>query len=128
MIDKINNPKISQKKIFEERDNLWWPPNKGILYQGSQKATKEKLLEEINKNNLTSLTPQQKKDLEKACKDFESFFIYYLLKVMDNTIDRKDSLWGDSRPMQFYREMFYENLANNLAKVGLGLSDILYKQ
>ncbi|MBD3246383.1 MAG: hypothetical protein GF333_05165 [Candidatus Omnitrophica bacterium] len=108
------------------QDNLWWPPNKGELYRGEQKLTREKLLQE--RERAAELPPQEGAQLQEACKDFESFFLYYLLKEMDKSVDRERGLIGDTRSMQIYREMWYEQLAEQIAERGMGLQDALYEQ
>ncbi|MBD3264292.1 MAG: hypothetical protein GF375_04230 [Candidatus Omnitrophica bacterium] len=117
----------SYKQNNGKTDDLWWPPNKGILYKGEQKLTREKLISEF-KSKQNGLDPEQEEALREACKDFESFFLYYLLKTMDKTVDRSEGLLGESRPMQFYREMFYENIADRISAVGMGLQKTLYNQ
>jgi Rod binding domain-containing protein len=66
---------------------------------------------------------------EEAARQFESFFLYMLLKEMDKTVNRS-SLFGDSMASRFYREMYYEQLADALTESGspLGVSDLLLSQ
>ncbi len=67
---------------------------------------------------------QQK--LEKACTDFESILITYMLKSMRSTVD-KDGLFGNSTESQIMDAMLDENLALGIAKSGgIGLAKILF--
>jgi Rod binding domain-containing protein len=66
---------------------------------------------------------------EEAARQFESFFLYMLLKEMDKTVSRS-SLFGDSMASRFYREMYYEQLADALteSESPLGVADLLLSQ
>lgn len=112
------------EKINLQKDSLWWPPNKGILIKGEQKITKEALLKEKQK----VLNFQEEQKLKKACQDFESFFLYYLLKQMRQATFG-GGLLEQTRPMQLYQGMFDEAIADKIAKSkGIGLSQMLYEQ
>lgn len=64
--------------------------------------------------------------LKKACAEFESIFINYMLKTMRTTGD-ENSLLGSSNESQIMNSMFDENLARGIAQGGgIGLADILY--
>lgn len=84
--------------------------------------------EELLKNS-RSLSPQEDAKLKKACRDFESFFVYYLLKQMRATIPKDGALKG-SRAEEFYYQMFDEAVAEKIAQTpkGIGLSSFLYEQ
>ena len=109
-----------------DAEDLWWPPNKGIFIRGEQKATKEELLKALGQGK--KLSAAQEKELAEACKDFESFFLYYLLKVMDRTIPRGEGVFPDTHTMRVYREMWYERLADTISSRGIGLADTMYDQ
>ena len=66
---------------------------------------------------------------EEAARQFESFFLYMLLKEMDKTVSRS-SLFGDSLASRFYREMYYERLSDAMSARGspLGVSELLLSQ
>jgi flagellar protein FlgJ len=114
-------------KLSALGEDLWWPPNKGVLLKGEQRATKEALLEELQ-GKKKSLSAEEEKELRQACQDFESFFLYYLLKVMDKTIPREGGIIQDSHTMRMYREMWYERLADTMAQKGMGLGEHLFTQ
>jgi len=66
--------------------------------------------------------------LRKACKDFESIFISYLLKNMRKTTDESD-LFGGGLGGDIYQEMFDEQLAINMAQSNqLKIGDILFNK
>ena len=65
--------------------------------------------------------------LEKTCAEFESIFITYMLKSMSTTID-DDSLLGNDNESKIIKSMFYENLAQEIARGGgMGLGNILFE-
>ncbi len=65
---------------------------------------------------------------KKACQDFESIFLYYMLKTM-RSATVKSSLLGNGLGSEIFTQIFDEGLAEKLAESGqLGISDILLKQ
>ncbi len=65
--------------------------------------------------------------LKRACAEFESIFINYMLKSMRTTVD-DDLLLGNSNESKIIKSMFDENLALGIAKGGgLGLGKILFE-
>ena len=72
--------------------------------------------------------PSSKKDIEKAAKDFESFFAYYLLKVMRESVP-KGGLLNSGMGENVYNSLIDENIAEGISsRGGLGLSDLIIKQ
>ncbi|MEK7306859.1 MAG: rod-binding protein [Nitrospirota bacterium] len=68
-----------------------------------------------------------KDDIKKAAKEFESYFIYYMLKEMRKTIPA-DSLFGGGRGEEIYRSFQDEELAKSMVESGgIGLSDIIIR-
>ncbi|HDD35360.1 MAG TPA: flagellar biosynthesis protein FlgJ [Candidatus Desulfofervidus auxilii] len=66
--------------------------------------------------------------LKRACKEFESFFIYYLLKVMRKTVPKVELFYG-GLAQDIYTSMLDEELAKKAANIGgLGLANLLYQQ
>ncbi len=78
--------------------------------------------------NTRQMSEKEKAELQEACKEFESFFLYYLLKNMDKTVLRSENSLDGGRPAQFYREMLYEKIAASSASKGMGLSDKINAQ
>ncbi len=71
--------------------------------------------------------PGKGEGLRKACREFESIFIYQLLQAMRRSIP-KDGLFR-GKEEEFYRPMLDEQLARSVALGrGLGLGEILYRE
>ena len=66
--------------------------------------------------------------LKKACAEFESIFINYMLKNMRNA-GIEDGLFGDSNESKIMNAMFDENLAGQISLGGgMGIGDILFER
>lgn len=77
-------------------------------------------------NNHQDISP--KKEVEKAAKEFESFFVYYLLKVMRESVP-KSGLLAPGMGSDIYTSMLDEKIAEGVAsRGGLGLSHLLIRQ
>ncbi len=75
--------------------------------------------------NKTTENPQK---LKEVCQEFESFFIYYMLKTMRQTVPKSDLL-GGGMAKEIYTSMLDEQLAQKVAKAGgIGLAKILLRQ
>jgi len=67
-------------------------------------------------------------ELEKACRDFESLFVNYMMKQMRETIP-KDGLFGNSQAEQIYNSMLDQEVAKTISKQrGMGLAALMYNQ
>lgn len=65
--------------------------------------------------------------LEKACSEFESIFITYMLKSMRTSVT-EDGLLGNNNESKIIQSMFDENLAIGMAKGrGMGLGKMLFE-
>jgi Rod binding domain-containing protein len=65
--------------------------------------------------------------LKKSCEQFESLFIYYMLKTMRDSSE-KSSLFGDGLGSEMYTQLFDEGLADKMAESGpFGIGDMLMK-
>lgn len=74
--------------------------------------------------------PSDKNDsqLKKACSEFESLFVYYLLKEMRATIPKSGFISG-GRAEEIYTSMLDSQLARELSsKGGIGISSLLLHQ
>ena len=73
----------------------------------------------------------KEKEVEKLkglCSEFESIFIYNMLRAMRSTIP-KSSLLSESKSEEFYTAMFDQQLARMAALRGeMGISSLLSKQ
>ncbi len=68
----------------------------------------------------------KKRQLRKACREFESLFTAYLLKSMRSSIIRGEEISNTSK---LYEGMFDEAVAREISLSGaFGLGDILYEQ
>ena len=64
--------------------------------------------------------------LEKVCKDFESIFLYTLLKTMRQSLPKTD---GTGRSRDMYTSMGDLELARSIAHGrGIGLGEMLFEQ
>ncbi len=66
--------------------------------------------------------------LKKACADFESIFIYYILKSMRKSLPQ-DSLFDNSQGQKVYKSMADQAMSENIAGGrGMGLGKLLHNQ
>jgi len=71
---------------------------------------------------------RQEKKLRKACADFESIFLYQMLKTMRNTIPQS-GLTNKMTGKDTYQAMMDQKIAEELAnKGGMGIQGALYHQ
>ena len=71
---------------------------------------------------------QRQAKLEKACADFESLFLNYMLKSMRSSVP-ESGITGQSEEGKMFQAMFDEKLADQIAASnGLGLGEILLQQ
>lgn len=70
----------------------------------------------------------EKTNLKKACKDFESIFLHYILKSARNTLP-ENKLLDRTHESKMYTSMMDEKLAVSIARgKGTGLADMLYSE
>jgi flagellar protein FlgJ len=75
-----------------------------------------------------SANQAQADKLKKACADFESLFLNYLLKSMRSSVS-EGGIIDQSEESKIFKSMFDENLAKEIAASGgLGLGDILFEK
>jgi flagellar protein FlgJ len=66
--------------------------------------------------------------LQKGVEEFESFFLYFMLKVMRESVPQT-SLFGGGPAQEIYTSLFDEEISKAMAvRGGLGLSDLLLKE
>lgn len=71
---------------------------------------------------------EKEKRLQKACADFESLFIYYMLKKMRATVP-KSGLMNEMQGKDTYETITDQKVSENLAdKGGVGLQKMLFNQ
>lgn len=87
------------------------------------------MIKAIASNQNAKITPNdiRQANLERACSEFESIFITYMLKSMRSAVT-EDGLLGNSNESKIIRSMFDENLALGMAKgQGMGLGKMLFE-
>jgi soluble lytic murein transglycosylase-like protein len=66
--------------------------------------------------------------LKKACQDFESIFIYYMLKSMRSS-DSKSNMFGEGLGSDIFQQMFDQGLADKMASSGqLDIASSMYNK
>jgi flagellar protein FlgJ len=71
---------------------------------------------------------KRRETLEKACRDFESLFVNYMLKQMRETVPQ-NGLFGGGQAERMYTSMMDEEVAKEISKQrGLGLAPMMYRQ
>lgn len=66
--------------------------------------------------------------LKKACKDFESIFLSYMLKSMRKTV-QKSGLLDSGLQGDIYQEMMDDEVCRAAAEMGsTGIGDLVYRQ
>jgi soluble lytic murein transglycosylase-like protein len=66
--------------------------------------------------------------LKKACQDFESIFIYYMLKSMRSS-DSKSNLFGEGLGSDIFQQMFDQGLADKMSTSGqLDIASNMYNK
>ena len=85
-----------------------------------------------SKLNIERLSPKSKEkeaeQLYRACQEFESVFIAYLMKSMRKTIPRSEFMNGGLRE-DMYLAMMDEEISRVVAKgPGMGLAASIYRQ
>lgn len=96
----------------------------GAAYSAAQQS--DKTVSAERSKNLTGIESRQQ--LKKACQQFESIFLYYLLQKMRDTVP-KEGFFEQGVSYDIIQSMHDEALAEELSKGGgLGLADQIYKQ
>ena len=66
--------------------------------------------------------------LKKACADFESIFIYYILKSMRKSLPQ-NGLFDNTQEQKVYKSMADQAMSESIARGrGMGLGKLLYDQ
>ena len=81
---------------------------------------------------IQNMGPQtdEEQALMDASKEFESFFLYMLLKEMRKTV-METPLFHGGQAEKIFRDMMDEEMAKEMVKTpgqGLGIADVLYQQ
>lgn len=104
------------------------PMLKGLSPSFQLFENKFKALQNAQNEAIRGGKPLDKKELQKVASEFESFFIYYMLKQMRETIP-KSGLLGESLQHETYTSMMDQELAKKIASEGgIGLARMLVEQ
>lgn len=108
----------------------------GKLKMGTEPPSSRKVLKSFAKDvekgservSATAKNPKEQAKLRKACEDFESIFLNYLLTKMRESVPKND-LMGSDHGEDIYRGLMDEELTKQMAASGgVGLGSSLYKQ
>jgi peptidoglycan hydrolase FlgJ len=79
-------------------------------------------------NNRPVKSDSNDQKLEKACHQFESLFIKYMLQTMRDTIPENE-LFGGGQAEKIYTGMLDDEVSQSISKQrGIGLAAIMYAQ
>ena len=68
------------------------------------------------------------KELQRACHQFESLFVKYMLQTMRQTIP-ENNMFGGGQAEKIYTEMLDDQVAQSISeKRGIGLAAMMYTQ
>ena len=71
---------------------------------------------------------QRQASLDKACRDFESLFVNYMLQQMRQTVPQ-DGMFSGGQAEKLYTSMMDQEVAKEITKQrGMGLAPIMYRQ
>ncbi len=94
----------------------------------SQTETTAARMEQMYKNPETF----EQKKMTESSQEFEAIFFQQMLDEMDKTVDRSDSLFGNSEGEKVFREMMNKEIAMSVSTApggsGLGLAETIYRQ
>jgi flagellar protein FlgJ len=80
------------------------------------------------RNHRPAISESNDTELEKACHQFESIFVKYMLQTMRKTIP-EDKLFGGGQAENIYTEMLDDQVAQSISnRRGIGLAAIMYAQ
>lgn len=102
------------------------------ITQASMAKTEQSKAENFEKVLGKAVDSKDEKQLKKACKDFESYFINYIYKQMQssvNSINNGEGIVKRSQGEDIFTEMLAEEYSKQATEQGgIGLADMMYKQ
>jgi flagellar protein FlgJ len=85
-------------------------------------------MEPILNSRRAGKTDPKDQELEKACHEFESLFVKYMLQTMRNTIP-ENSLFDGGQAEKIYTGMLDDEVAKSVSQQrGIGLAALMYAQ
>ena len=73
----------------------------------------------------------QKEQLKKVAKEFEAILVSKMLTQMDKTVDRENSMFGDSKYMDNFKSIPFNHIGRDVANSptsNIGFAKQLYQQ
>lgn len=73
----------------------------------------------------------QRQQLKKIAKEFEAILVSKMLTQMDKTVDRENSMFGDSKYMDNFKSIFFNQIGRDVANSptsNIGFAKQLYAQ
>jgi len=97
-------------------------PNNNIINNEKDPSLVQKKMENLNKNNDDA-------KLMDTCKEFESIFLYMMLKEMKKTVP-DNGLIEKSQGTMMFEEMHLEELSKEMTKGSnsIGIAKVMYDQ
>ncbi len=104
-------------------------PNLSV--QQAQLQQTQSRLEQMKADYINPKDADHRK-LKEAAQNFEAIFIKQMLDAMEKTIDRENSLLSGGSAEGYFRDMMYDEIAQNMSQrlggSGFGLAETIYKQ
>jgi Rod binding domain-containing protein len=106
-----------------------------LAFQALQTASGNSALPDVSTmpasavvNSVNGTAKHTDAELKKVAQDFEGIFMRMLFKQMRDTVE-KSGLIGNSMTMEFFENMKYEQMADQLASNGgIGIGKIIYEK
>lgn len=102
----------------------------GPLYESMRPSAGDSLERRIRQLQHKGPKTVEEKELMSAAQEFESFFMYLLIKEMRKTVDESKMFHG-GRAEEIFRDMLDEEMAKEMAHTpgqGIGIAKMLYDQ
>ncbi len=81
--------------------------------------------------NTVRATGTQRQQLKKIAKEFEAILVSKMLTQMDKTVDRENSMFGESKYMDNFKSIFFNQIGRDVANSptsNIGFAKQLYAQ
>ena len=81
--------------------------------------------------NTVRASGTQRQQLKKIAKEFEAILVSKMLTQMDKTVDRENSMFGDSKYMDNFKSIFFNQIGRDVANSptsNIGFAKQLYTQ
>ena len=81
--------------------------------------------------NTVRASGTQRQQLKKIAKEFEAILVSKMLTQMDKTVDRENSMFGESKYMDNFKSIFFNQIGRDVANSptsNIGFAKQLYAQ